>query len=480
MQLVKLITPKKINKLQVILLTFLVLFFTAFQPVLAQDNSPYSRYGIGDLVPHSNINTRGMGGLSAAYNEMLSLNFNNPASFSSFQTDKEARSKKLKAGRAILDVGLNFENRTLKDPAFTQRFTASNALFSYVQVGLPLKANWGLSFGLRPISRISYNIRRRELLIDPNTSQPIDSALTSFKGEGGAYLASIGTGFSIFNKMKKDKKDPNQLIGEEKLSVGFTAGYLFGKKDYSTRRTLFNDTVFYYQANYQTTTNYGNLNFSAGLQYKVPVKKNLILTVGAYGSWGQKLNATQDILRETFTYNQEVGELRLDSVSDKRDVKGKIDLPSSITTGFVLQKLPVLNKEAGWLFGIDFAKQNWSNYRFYGLRDSLINNWELRVGGQVDPIPKRNYFSNISYRFGFFIGPDYVQVGKKLNRIGGSFGLGLPLATNRQAPNQATRINLAMEYGKRGNNSNLLSENTFRLSLGFSLSDFWFIKRKYD
>ncbi|MEO5948506.1 MAG: hypothetical protein ABIP79_16940, partial [Chitinophagaceae bacterium] len=286
----------------------MILFFTAFQPAFSQDNSPYSRYGIGDLVPPTSINSRGMGGLSAAYNEVLTINFNNPASFSSFQADKEAKSNKLKSGRAILDIGINIENRTLKDPAFSERFTASNALFSYVQVGVPLKANWGLSFGLRPISRISYKIRRRELLIDPNTSQPIDSAETLFIGSGGSYLASMGTGFSLFQKMK--------TYGEEKLSIGFTAGYLFGEKDYSTKRTLFNDSLsldYYSQANYQTTTNFGNLNFSAGIQYKVPVKKNLMLTLGAYGAWGQSLNASQDILRETFIYDPSIGEVRLDS-----------------------------------------------------------------------------------------------------------------------------------------------------------------------
>lgn len=475
MQLVKLITPKRINALRVKWTAFLILFFTAFQPAFSQDNSPYSRYGIGDLVPPTSINSRGMGGLSAAYNEILSINFNNPATFSSFQADKEAKSNKLKSGRAILDIGINIENRTLKDPAFPERFTASNALFSYVQVGVPLKANWGLSFGLRPLSRISYKIRRTELLKDPNTTQPIDSALTLFSGEGGSYLASIGTGFSVFSKMKTN--------GEEKLSIGVTAGYLFGKKDYSTKRTLYNDSLpfeYYSQANYQTTTNFGNLNFSGGIQYRVPLKKNLMLTVGAYGAWGQSLNATQDVLRETYVYNASIGEVRLDSVSDKRDVKGKIELPASITAGFVLQKYPVINKEGGWLIGVDFAQQNWDNYRFYGQRDSVKNKWELRVGGQLNPIPKRNYFSNIAYRFGFFMGPDYIKVGKKLNQIGGSFGLGLPLATSRQAPNQATVINLAFEYGKRGNNSNILSESMFRLSLGFSLSDFWFIKRRYD
>jgi len=479
MQLVKLITPKRINTLRAKFTAFLILFFTAFQPVFSQDNSPYSRYGIGDLVPPTSINSRAMGGLSAAYNEPLTINFNNPASFSYFQADKELKSNKLKSGRAILDVGINFENRILKDPAFAERFTASNALFSYVQVGVPLKQNWGLSFGLRPISRISYKIRRRELLIDPNTSQPIDSAETLFSGTGGSYLASMGTGFSLFKRLKKDKSGKN-IIGEEKLSVGFTAGYLFGEKDYSTKRTLFNDTVEYNQANYESITNFGNLNFTAGIQYRVPLKKNLALTLGAYGAWGQSVNASQDILRETFVFDASVGEVRLDSVSEIRNVKGKINLPSSLTAGFVLQKYGVPNKEGGWLVGVDFVQQNWDNYRFYGQLDSVRSKWEIRVGGQINPIPKRNYFSNISYRFGFFMGPDYIKVGKKLNQIGGSFGLGLPLAITRQAPNQATLINLAFEYGKRGNNSNILSESLFRVSVGFSLSDFWFIKRKYD
>ena len=52
----------------------------------AQDNSPYSRYGIGDLHPNSNILNRGMGGISAAYADPLSVNFVNPASYASFKT----------------------------------------------------------------------------------------------------------------------------------------------------------------------------------------------------------------------------------------------------------------------------------------------------------------------------------------------------------------------------------------------------------
>ena len=35
------------------------------------ENSPYSRYGLGDVIPSQNILTRGMGGMSAAYFKIL-------------------------------------------------------------------------------------------------------------------------------------------------------------------------------------------------------------------------------------------------------------------------------------------------------------------------------------------------------------------------------------------------------------------------
>jgi len=132
------------------------------------------------------------------------------------------------------------------------------------------------------------------------------------------------------------------------------------------------------------------------------------------------------------------------------------------------------------MIGLDFTQQNWSQYRFYNQVDSVQNSWQIKLGVQLNPVPKRNYFSNVAYRFGFFTGPDYVKVQQKLPQFGASFGMGLPVAISRQAPNQVTLINLTFEYGKRGNNDNLLKESMFRFSLGFSLSDFWFIKRKYD
>ncbi|MFI5187472.1 MAG: hypothetical protein ACHQF0_12140 [Chitinophagales bacterium] len=431
----------------------------------AQDNSPYSRYGLGDITPNTNIVNRGMGGISAAYTDPLSINFNNPASYATFISYFEEKAKKASSGRVLFDVGLNFDNHTLREGNTAQKFTSSNALFSYMQIGIPLKKNWGLNFGLRQLSRISYKINRPERLYDPVTGLPIDSVVTQFSGDGGAFLATAGTGFAIKN-----------------FSFGANFGYLFGKKEYDSKRDFLNDSVTYNSSNYTTKTSFGNIYANAGIQYKIDLGKKILLRLGAYGNLKQNINAEQDILRETVTRTQS-GDVQLDSVYEQKGVKGKIVYPSGYALGFVLQTKvdPKNNKYGGWLFGADLVQNSWNDYRFYGVSDSLQNSWELRVGGQLTPEPKKNYFSNVRYRGGFVIGRDYIHVENKLPVWGLSFGMALPIANYSQlSRNQASIINLSIEYTKRGNNNNLLKENIFRVSIGLSLTDLWFVRPKYE
>ena len=468
MLLVKSITPKKTNALRNILrFTFSFLIIGICAPVFAQDNSPYSRYGLGDLVPSTNINSRAMGGISAGITDYYSINFNNPASYSSFYAIRELKSKKLLYGRAILDVGINLENRTLVQPGATGKFTASNFLFSHVQLGLPLRHGWGLSFGLRPVTRVSYKILQGGHVMDAITGLPtLDSTSTLNEGDGGAYLGSMGTGFRI----------------GKNLSLGVNVGYMFGKKDHSTRKAILNDTVAYNAGNFETKTSYGNIYFNMGAQYLIKFDSTTFLTLGAYGNIQQKLNATQDVIRETFFYDQTNGNTRLDSVYQTNNTKGTIQLPASFTAGATFQKVPT-NKKGGYLIGVDYSRSNWTDYRSYGQPDSLRNTWQLRVGGELRPsldAARKSYFGNVAYRVGFFMGPDYVRVNGDLPQFGTSLGLGLPLRNFNRLNNQITVINLAFEFIKRGNNDNKLKENLFRMSVGFSLSDLWFAKKKYE
>jgi len=474
MPLVNSITPKIINVLGGRRSAF-SLFLTAFCiPVFAQDNSPYSRYGLGDLVPNTNVNSRAMGGVSAGYVDYFSINYSNPAAFANFQARRQVSSKKLESGRAIFDAGVQIDSRTLREPNSVGRFNASNMLFSHIMVGVPLRPNWGLSFGLRPVSRISYKISRFARLTDPNTGLPIDSSHTLNEGDGGTYLVSAGTGYKI------------RFSDRHFLNLGISGGYMFGKKDYSNRLSILNDSISYNAGNFQTKTTFGNIHVDLGLQYTAILKRTdkqeIALTLGAFGNTQQKLNASQDVIRETYVYDETTGYVRLDSAYEQRDIKGKIIYPKNITAGFVLEKNSTDRSKPSWLIGVDVVQQQWADYRFYGEKDpTLRNKKELRVGGQIRPVFKNNYFSNVTYRAGFFVGTDYIQVDKKLPLFGVTAGFDLPVRKfSRQAMYQETKVNISLEYIRRGNNDNLLKENMFRISAGFALSDLWFIKRKFD
>jgi hypothetical protein len=429
--------------------------------VSAQTNSPYSRYGLGDVAPSSNITTRGMGGISAGYSDIISINFNNPASYASFYAAQEAKSKKMQAGRVIFDAGINLENRTLVEPNTTQRFTASDLYFSYLQVGIPLRKNWGLSFGIRPLTRVSYKINQMERLYDPVTGNPIDSAITQYNGSGGSYLPTIGTGFGIGN-----------------LTAGVNMGYFFGNKDLATQRALLNDSVGYLPGEFKNNYSYGSLFFNAGLQYRIDLKTGKFIRLGVAGNWKQTINGSLDKMVQTYSVGSTGETLQIDSVYQQTDIKGALTYPSNYTAGFTFNNFKPDGK--GFLFGVDYSVGKWSEYRFFGQQDSVQDSWKIQAGGQINPKPGNAYFSRVSYRFGFTYGTDYIKVQEKLPLFGATFGLALPIRSSRLAPNQYNAVNLSFEFLKRGNSDNVLKENMFRLSAGFNFTDLWFIKRKYE
>ena len=421
----------------------------------AQENSPYSRYGMGDMVPNTSILSRGMGGLAAAYVDydkrydqrgipkVQTVNFLNPASYSKMRITS-------------FDLGFEVDSRTINTPSVGDKFNSKSAIISYVQLGLPLsrKHGLGMTIGLRPVTRVNYKIESSE------KSAGFDSLTHLYEGIGGSYQVYAGLGKSFKN-----------------LSVGFNTGYFFGTRDYSSRNIFLPDSAdnLYYKSNYETKANFGGLFFDAGAQYQAQLNKTTILHLGVYGTLKRKYSATKDYLIETYNYDANGGVYRIDSVYSETGAKGKLIYPSTIGTGFMIEKLDK------WQIGADFTTTSWSDYRFFDQKDSTNNSWMIKIGGQVTPnlYSTTSYWSRVTYRAGFNFGPDYIRAGKKLPQFGASAGLGLPVRKNPYT-NQFSFINLAFEYGKRGNKDNLISESLFRVAAGFTLSDLWFIKRKYN
>ena len=442
MQLVKLIMIPK-YKLTCLLLAALPMF------CFSQENSPYSRYGIGNVLPSGNIQNRAMGGISAGYTDAGTINTVNPATYGNLVL-------------TTLDVGVEYDGRVIKSQNPIGTFKSNNGVISYLQVGFPLlygnkkaiknQTAWALTFGLKPISRISYKI-------SANSAASLDSASTIFEGSGGVNEAFVGTALRIKN-----------------FSIGVNSGYLFGSKDYTSTRAIYNDSSdYFYTANYATQTRFGGVFLNAGIQYAFKIKKGT-LRLGAYTNLKQQYNATKDDTRQTVSYDADGNITKIDSVFENAGQKGKVQLPSTFGAGFTIEKEHVL-------LGADFETTNWDTYRFFDQKDPVQNSWLGKFGIQYFPSPNGSpkYFNNVRYRAGVSFGKDYIAVDNNLPVYTISLGGTFPLKLRHSFyDNQYSFLNLSFEYGNRGNNSNNIKENTFKVGVGFSLSDIWFRRQKYQ
>ncbi len=431
----------------------------------AQQNSPFTRYGLGEFYSNQHIISRSLGGLTAAYNDGLnnnvgqSINFGNPATYGNLYL-------------VTFDLGLTIDTRTLTSRIPAGKFSTKYFVPSYVSVGIPLNKTkgLGLAFGLKPLSSINYSVDTRENI-------GVDSLLTTYEGSGGMNQFFVGLG----------KKWKN-------LSLGFNTGYNFGRKEINTRKTFLNDTISFYQSKSSTLTSFSGVFLSGGLQYELSLAKRVhaetkttndyLLRFGFTGTLSQNMSGLQDISKQTYTTSTN-GDIKIDSVSEQKDLKGKINLPSTYAAGITLHKTQTNTQGIFemWSIGAEYTSTQWSKYRFYGQPDQLADSWEFKLGIQFcpDPSPTSGYWSNVNYRTGFTLGKDYLNAdGNGLKKVGVSLGAGLPVKKWSNYNRQYTYLNTAIQFGKRGSAVNNITESYVQFSLGISLSDLWFIKRKYD
>lgn len=449
------------------IINYTVIFVSILLPssrLFSQENSPYSRYGIGDLYPTQTIAARGLAGLTAAYSDGRTLNSDNPASYGDMKSYANG-------GYFTFDVGISIDARTLNSQSPVDRYKSVNFIPSYLMLGFPLsKKHLGMVIGLKPMSRINYSIQ--------SVTRGPDSMQTLYNGSGGVNQAFIGIG----------KKWGG-------FSIGINGGYLFGRKEISTNTILINDTIAYHNGTIASSGNYGGLFANAGAQITLKlgektdtlskIKSTYGLILGVAGMLKQNLDFTSSVLNETYYYDANGGTQPYDTVSYKSSPTEKVTLPMMLNVGIMFtNQLSLFNNpiENKWMVGAEYSLGNWgSQYRINNQKDALVNNWLLRAGGAYTPdITSKNFFSHTTYRLGIFTGKDYINAdGNGLKTTALTLGLGLKIQPQRFS-NQQTIINLAAEIGKRGTNVNNVTENFFKLSAGLSLSDLWFIKRRYD
>ncbi len=443
----------------------LTLFISLQTNLKAQGNSPFSRYGIGDLVNNSNVLNRGMGSISVGLKSDRFLNHSNPASYSWLGEPLNAKKIGGDFGKLIsFEVGSEYHGSTLKQATPLNSYKANNLVFNYMQLGMQVskKGNWGVTFGLLPVARENYKIGNAKRLTN------IDSIITVYEGNGGAYKFLVGTGYRV-----------------GKFSLGINTGYLFAKKTSSTNINLINDSIQYYESTSNNKLNFGNVFLHTGVLYNTVLtdSKNKLSTLsfGATYELQNKMKSSLDVERLVYddnnTNNPAAG---YDSIFVQKNVPGTVTIPSTFALGF---SYSTINKKLDnkLAFGVDYTTTAWNNFRINNAADQVQNSWLLKSGIEWKPTYNdKRYWSKVMYRTGFYVGRDYIKAGGDLPTYAFTLGMGLPVANGRKLGLNSAYINLAMEAGKRGNTANNLTENFVKVALSVSLADIWFIKRKYD
>jgi hypothetical protein len=417
-----------------LLVAFLLLVSIGF----GQGNySPYSRYGIGKLYSNGNLLNMGMGGTSIGSRNPLFVNPYNPASYTCFDSTS-----------FVFDAGLSARLLTLKTSTVTEKI--NDAGLSYITMGFPITKWWKTSLGVLPFSSMKYQIG-----ID-STLENLGNVRFGYNGNGGLNRGYIGNGFKI----------------GKNFSLGVNFSYIFGTLD-KVRTVSYPDSGNYFSSRLTNSYIIKNLYFDFGAQYYKELKNGLLLTTGVTFSPGQSLTGSADFLAVTFYHNDASNlDVTKDTALYQTGVEGKVHLPMSAGLGMTL------GRSNRWTIGTDFQYTQWSSYKFFGASDSLKNSFRFSLGGQYKPSPMDvgGYLKRINYRAGIRFEKSYLELrNTSLNEIGISFGLGLPMKKSRST------INLAFETGTFGTTDNrLIKENYFRISLGASMFEKWFVKRKYD
>jgi hypothetical protein len=399
--------------------------------VFAQEgtSSPYSYYGIGDIKFRGTVDTRAMGGVSV-FPDSIHLNLQNPASYSSLRY-------------IAFTIGGNHHNTTFRTNS--DKENARRSALDYIALGIPM-GKFGATIGLMPLSSVGYKI---------NSASPDNTFRRQFMGEGGVNKAFVGFGYQI----------------TKKLSVGADINFNFGF--IKTENSLFSSQTFFGTGE-KNTSSISGINMKIGAMYNTPLTKKLQLYASATFVPQSSITAlnTRSIGLIQFS-DQDF--IPVDAGIDVAVPNNTINLPSNYNVAIGI------GEAKKWALGIDFTRQQFANYsnRFKDIVSGGFENANrIAVGGYY--IPKYNsfnsYFDRVNYRAGFrFENTGLVIKNESITDVAITAGLGLPVG------GMLSNINLGIEYGQRGTKAqNLILENYLNFTIALSLTDKWFVKRKYD
>ena len=397
-------------------------------------NSPYTRYGYGDLSDQSFGNSKAMGGIAFGLRDGAQINPLNPASYTAIDSLT-----------FLFEGGVSLQNMNISGSGV--KLNAKNSSFDYLAMQFRLHPRIAMSIGLLPFSIVGYSVSDSK--VDNGVSQT-----RSFTGDGGLHQLYGGIGVKVLKN----------------LSLGVNASYFWGDIT-RTRTIIYPATSESYSYIQQMGVSISDYKLDFGTQYTLDFNKKHSMTIGAVFSPKHKLNNDYTVTTQVSTTNS-------------NNLDATLELPNTFGVGFTY------NYDKRLTVGADYSLQQWSKTKF-GVNTSddavredfnetytYCNRHKVSVGAEYIPnLMGRSYLSHIKYRLGAYYTTPYYKIGGKeaTREYGVTAGFGLPVPRSRSIlsiSGQFVRIS--------GQESAFVNENIFRVSIGLTFNERWFFKRRVE
>ena len=399
--------------------------------------SPYSYFGIGDTRTSGTIDNRMMGGLQM-YGDSIHINLRNPAAYS-----------KLKL--TTYTAGITHREFRLRDNFDTQRTSVTN--LDYLAVGLPIAKNAGIGFGIQPYTSVGYD------LVTESTNAAQDTVRNVFTGQGGLNRVFVSLGFQPVKN----------------VAIGATANFNFGTLEYSRTETTEGVQLGTLDSR-ESRINGFDLNLGGTYTPKIG-KYTLFTHVGV----DTQINLVSENSRTIGSFSQTQGQIEVFDVDlESQNLKNtELKIPTRSTFGLGF------GEERKWFIGGEYSMQELSTFEntFLGQDNvTYADATSMALGGYYVPnfAALSGIFNRITYRAGLRYDQSGLVVnGREINNFGITFGFGIPIVGT--GTDRFSNLNLGFELGRRGTRAaDLLEESYLNVSIGLSLNDRWFIKRKIN
>ena len=417
----------------------LLIFWVMTAMAQSGSNSPYTRYGFGQLSDQSFGNSKAMGGIAYGLRNGLQINAANPASYSAVDSLT-----------FLFDAGMSLQNANFQEKEV--KTNAKNSTVDYIAMQFRLWKRMGLTAGFLPYSTVGYNMSKTENV--PNSEDQYGNttaAMKTYAGDGSIQQVFIGLGYKVFDN----------------LSIGANLSYLYGDIMHSSSVTFGNTN-----ANKSVRAEEFKINdykLDLGLQYTQALGKKHTLNLGLVYSYGHDINGKGYNYKETYASGSNYP---LHQTVDT--IQSGFSLPHTFGVGFTYVY------DYRWTIGLDYTLQKWADVKFFNKEGQFTDRSKISIGAEYRPNPiGRNYFKRVRYRAGAYYSDPYAKVDGKegAREYGVSFGFGFPVEVFQSR----SILNISGQYVKVSPKvKGMLEEQYLRINLGLTFNDRWFMKWKVE